>query len=74
MDLGTYLSERRLTLDAFGRSVGYSAVSVHRWVTRKSRPGWPAVAVIERETGGAVTAADFVPRCEPSVPAEAGAD
>lgn len=75
MDLGAYLTLHRLTLEGFGRRVGVSGVSVHRWVTLKSRPGWKALGAIERVTEGAVTALDFVPRepepqVMPAVPSE----
>lgn len=59
--LETYLEEAGLTLDDFGRRIGVSAVTIHRWAKGKSRPSWTNVSLIEQATDGVVTAQDFVP-------------
>lgn len=61
MHLSDYLSTEKISQEAFAALIGVSDVTVHRWVTGKSRPAWTHVGPIERETGGKVTAQDFVP-------------
>ena len=60
MDLRSYRKKHGITLDDMGRSVGVTGVTVHRWETGKARPTLDAVEAIQRATGGAVTAADFM--------------
>lgn len=64
--LETYLRNTSQTLDQFGRSIGVSGVTIHRWVTGKARPSWDNVAAIQVATGGEVTANDFVPTRAPA--------
>lgn len=59
--LESYLQQSGLTQEAFGKTVGVSGVTVHRWVAGKSRPSWSMFAKIEAVTGGAVTVHDFLP-------------
>lgn len=62
MNLATYLKEQNLTREAFANRVGVHPITVTRWVTGSLRPGWDKLAVIERVTGGGVTAQDFMPK------------
>lgn len=60
MDLRAFRKLHRITLDDMGRALGVTGVTVHRWETGKARPTLDAVEAIQRATGGAVTAADFM--------------
>jgi antitoxin CcdA len=62
MDLGTYLRQNKLTLQAFGARVGVAHSTVLRWADGTSRPRDERhLRAIAEATGGAVTAADFAP-------------
>jgi transcriptional regulator with XRE-family HTH domain len=74
MKLGDYLRERNITLEAFGGRIGVDESTVSRYVTGERVPRPLIMAEIIRETGGLVTANDFVPaRSEPPQPAPAEA-
>jgi len=62
MKLADYLSSRGLTDEAFASLVGMSQSQISRIKRGISRPSWSAVEVIERATGGEVSASDFLPR------------
>ena len=70
MQLKTYLDDAKLTLDEFGKRVGVSGVTVHRWATGKNRPAWEVLPKIAQATSGAVTAADFLPSENPALRGE----
>lgn len=61
MKLAEYLTDRKLTDEAFGAKVGMSQSQISRIKRGISRPSWDNLASIERETDGAVRAADFIP-------------
>ena len=63
MKLSDYLEAAgRGAMSKMARDVGVSVVTVMRWRRGDAAPGWEKIPAIERATGGAVTAADFVPR------------
>lgn len=62
MKLSEFKAERKLTLIALAALLGRPVSTVHGWLKGTRKPDWEAVADIEAATGGAVTAADFVPR------------
>ena len=62
MTLSEFLAAKDMTIVALAASLGRPVSTVHGWVRGTRRPGWDDVPQIERATGGAVTAADFVPR------------
>ena len=62
MTLADYLKTNRMTVTALAQAMGRPISTVHGWVRGTRRPDWSDVPAIERATGGAVTAADFVPR------------
>lgn len=66
MKLAEYLSTEGLTDEAFGTKVGMSQSQISRIKRGISRPSWDNLAAIERATGGAVLAADFVSQQEPA--------
>lgn len=61
MTLSEYLSERKITDEAFAAEVGISQSQISRLRRGISRPSWESVALIERATEGQVTASDFMP-------------
>lgn len=61
MKLAEYLSQEKLTDEAFGALVGMSQSQISRIKRGVSRPSWENLAAIERVTGSSVTAADFIP-------------
>jgi len=61
MKLAEYLTEQKLTDEAFGTLVGMSQSQISRIKRGISRPSWDSLASIERVTDGAVRAADFIP-------------
>ena len=61
MKLAEYLSQEKLTDEAFGALVGMSQSQISRIKRGVSRPSWETLAAIERVTDGSVRAADFVP-------------
>ena len=60
MTLREYLSDKSITVRDFAERLGVSPVTVSRWLNGQRRPEWSLLAKIEAETGGAVTAKDFV--------------
>ncbi|WP_186307177.1 helix-turn-helix domain-containing protein [Mesorhizobium amorphae] len=68
MKLAEYLSQEKLTDEAFGALVGMSQSQISRIKRGVSRPSWENLASIERVTGSLVTAADFIPQA-PCAPA-----
>ncbi|MFK4044531.1 helix-turn-helix domain-containing protein [Roseomonas mucosa] len=62
MTLAEFKAARGLSLTELASLLGRGSSTVHGWLTERRRPDWEAVADIEAATGGAVTAADFVPR------------
>lgn len=64
MDLRTYRKQQGLTLDQFGRGLGVSGVTVHRWEKGKALPSLKQAAEIQRQTAGKVTVADLMPEAE----------
>lgn len=62
MTLSEFLAAKDMTIVALAALLGRPVSTVHGWVRGTRRPGWSDVPLIERATGGAVTAADFVPR------------
>jgi len=61
MKLSDFLSERKLTDEAFASMVGMSQSQVSRLRREVSRPSWETLAMIERATDGLVGANDFIP-------------
>ena len=68
MDLRTYLDREGMTVSEFARRVGISHSNVLRWMSGAYRPSLAAMVAVEKETGGAVTARDFVPEVTVSQP------
>lgn len=62
MTLSEFLRQKDMTISALAASMGRPVSTVHGWVRGNRRPDWADIPAIERATGGAVTAADFVPR------------
>lgn len=62
MTLSEFLATKDMTIVALAASMRRPVSTVHGWVRGTRKPGWSDVPDIERATGGAVTAADFVPR------------
>lgn len=59
MKLSDYLSSNGISDEAFALVVGMSQSQISRLRRGISRPSWGTVALIERATGGLVSAADF---------------
>ncbi|UPY37668.1 type II toxin-antitoxin system CcdA family antitoxin [Sediminicoccus sp. KRV36] len=69
MKLAAYLEQTGTTLQAFGERLGVSHTTVLRWATGQAVPrGRGRMEALARATQGAVTAADFFPDAEVSVP------
>lgn len=63
MTLSQYLDQAgRGAMTRVAKDVGVSVVTVLRWRRGQAAPSWQHIPAIERATGGAVTAEDFVPR------------
>lgn len=60
MTLGKYLSDHKMTDEAFAALVGMSQSQISRLRRGLSRPSWESLAAIEKVTGGLVTATDFM--------------
>jgi transcriptional regulator with XRE-family HTH domain len=65
MKLLSYLREANLKQADFAGRVGVTEAAVSRWCNGKGRPSWDVLARIASVTGGAVTAADFMPDAAP---------
>jgi DNA-binding transcriptional regulator YdaS (Cro superfamily) len=59
MKLENWLKAENIQPSEFGRRIGVSHTSVGRWLRGVRIPRPAQMAAITRETGGAVTAADF---------------
>ena len=59
MDLRTYIGRDRTKLCALAQALSVSETTVYRYMSRTRMPRPETVRAIERETGGAVTPADF---------------
>ena len=60
MTLHQYLTEKDISIAAFGRDLGVSNTSVWKWVHRISLPSGAHMIAIHKMTDGAVTSADWV--------------
>lgn len=60
MFLADYLSAEKETRASFAARVDVHPVTVSKWCTGTMRPSWVQMDAILRETGGKVTAADFM--------------
>lgn len=60
MKLSEYLHENKISDLAFAERIKRDPVTVWRLRTERTRPDWPTVEKIIEETGGAVTANDFL--------------
>jgi predicted transcriptional regulator len=59
--LARYLDERKMTLQDFGDLIGVNGPSVSRYIHGDRIPRVETMARIERATGGAVAAQDWLP-------------
>ena len=59
MELQTYLHREGESRAQFAKRIGYHAVTVHKWATKKMFPRGRALRAIELATRGAVRANDF---------------
>lgn len=73
MKLEAWIAGKKLRMDDFARAIGVHTVTAYKLRSGKSLPSIRIAAAIERETGGAVTAADFVPDTRPQAPQPAEA-
>ncbi|RMF02468.1 MAG: XRE family transcriptional regulator [Alphaproteobacteria bacterium] len=60
MNLAEYMRRNGINDEQLAARVGRARTTVMRWRRGVTRPDWAAVAALERATGGAVTASDFV--------------
>lgn len=60
MKLAAYLEITKTTDQDFGRRIGRNRSTVSRIRREVIKPDWETVSKIQHETGGAVTANDFV--------------
>ncbi len=60
MTLQEYLQQRKITQQAFARSVGVTHATVSRWASGKLLPRLSAIGRIAQVTGGAVRAESFL--------------
>lgn len=61
MTLGEHLKQNGISLTAFAASIGEKVTTVHGWISGRRNPGLASLVAIERVTGGAVRATDFLP-------------
>lgn len=59
MRLSDYLSDRKLTVEAFGQRIGRSGATVSRIARGLNRPDSETMAAILEATAGKVTPNDF---------------
>ena len=59
MTLHQYLTEKDISIAAFGRDLGVSNTSVWKWVHRISLPSGAHMIAIHKMPAGAVTSADW---------------
>jgi transcriptional regulator with XRE-family HTH domain len=67
--LRAYLEAKRLTHEQFAEHASVPGPQVSLWLSGKRRPGLESAFKIERATGGAVKAADWVPASKGRRPA-----
>lgn len=60
MILADYLAASGVTVTDFADKIGRKVTTVHAWVSGAREPDLRAVAAIEAETAGAVTARDWI--------------
>lgn len=60
MKLSLWLERENISAAAFAGRIGVSRQSLHRYCTGERRPEWATIPKIISETGGAVTADDFL--------------
>jgi len=60
MKLDDYLARKRLSPIKFAEAIGVNASTLWRIRLGKQRPKWTTLEAIDRETGGKVTANDFL--------------
>lgn len=60
--LKDFLETNKWTQGEFARLAEVRPSTVHKWVNGDCRPNWHSLAVIQKLTNGAVTAADFMPQ------------
>jgi DNA-binding transcriptional regulator YdaS (Cro superfamily) len=60
MKLSEYIAQRRGTAADLARSVGVNHSTILRWASGAHAPSLKMCAALDRATGGAVTAADFL--------------
>ena len=65
MKLGEYLKQVGTTRDAFAEAIGVDVVSLGRYITGARRPAWGVLRKIRDQTGGRVSADDFM---DPPIP------
>lgn len=58
--LGKYLRDRKITFEAFGERIGRDHTAVSRYCSGKRLPNRVTMRNIVKETGGEVTANDFL--------------
>ena len=62
MNLQDYLTQQGITPSEFAKRIGVSQPTVSRYLRGVRFPRLKHLVAIERETGGAVRASDFLPR------------
>ena len=62
MTLSAFLASQNLTRAQFAARLGVHPVTVSKWCSGAMRPAWSAIERIQVQTGGQVTAQDFMPR------------
>jgi DNA-binding transcriptional regulator YdaS (Cro superfamily) len=62
MTLSAFLASQKLTRAQFAERLGVHPVTVSKWCSGAMRPAWSAIERIQVETGGQVTAQDFMSR------------
>jgi DNA-binding transcriptional regulator YdaS (Cro superfamily) len=62
MTLSSYLANQNMTRAQFAARLGVHPVTVSKWCSGAMRPAWSAIERIQAETGGQVTAQDFIKR------------
>jgi transcriptional regulator with XRE-family HTH domain len=66
MRLTDWLKKHDLPRGDFARKISVSEVTVTRYITGSRRPEWDVLQRIVEQTGGAVTADDFLPKPPPT--------
>ena len=60
MHLRKYLADKDLTAAEFAERIGVQPLAVRRYLNGDRRPAWDVLKRIKDETGGAVSASDFL--------------